>query len=262
MALDLARRQRELSAGASAASVTPMPARATLNGNATTRVVRLSKDHLERQRVLHAGSDENVSRAYKMLRTQVLQRMRQHGFQTLAIVSPTPADGKSLTAANLAISISQDSNHTALLVDLDLKRPAVQGLFDLRAEHGVEEYLAGQCALPQALVRPEQYERLVLMPAHAPVAGSSELLSSARLRELVGELKARYADRIILFDLPPLLPSDDALAFLPVADAALVVASEGRTRRDDLLRALELMRNTTVVGTVLNRSSESSSGVY
>jgi protein-tyrosine kinase len=93
------------------------------------------------------------------------------------------------------------------------------------------------------------------MPARAPLAGSSESLAGPRAQELVAELRARYADRIILFDLPPILGADDALGFLPMVECGLMVAAEGATRREDMLRSMELLRRTPLVGTVLNRAS-------
>src|SRR5882672_6939090 len=220
------------------------------------RPIQLSDEHLEKHRLLHEGSAPDTRRAYKMLRTQVLQRMRGHGFQSLAIVSPAAADGKSLTAANLAISIAQDPNHTALLVDLDLRRPTLHKLFGMSVERGVDDYLRGDCALADVLYRPQQFERLVLLPVRAPVEHSSELLASVRARELKAEIRGRYADRIVLYDLPPVLISDDALTVMPSVDCALLVATEGHTRRDELMRTLEVLHSSTIVGTVLNRSTE------
>lgn len=263
-ALELARRERDIGVGIAPTglgSVAPMPGRRA-SPNPQTRSVELSAALLERQRVLHAGSDAAVRQAYKMLRTQVLQRMREHSLQTIAVVSPTPGDGKSVTATNLAISIAQEPNHTALLVDADFRQPALKTLFGIDVEIGVEDCLKGEATLSQAMVKPDMFERLVLLPARAQVQDSSELLASKDARALVAELKSRYADRIVIFDLPPVLLSDDALALMPCVDAALVVASEGQTRREDLARTVELLRATRIVGTVLNRSSQAEAAAY
>jgi Mrp family chromosome partitioning ATPase len=209
-----------------------------------------------------ATGDSPARAAYKMLRTQVLQRMREHAMQTLAVVSPGCGEGKSLTAANLAISIAEDSNRSALLVDLDLRRPAVASLFGLEPQRGLDDYLRGECRLEEVFVRTEPYERLALLPVRAPSGRSSELLTGKPMREFVAEVRGRYADRTVLFDLPPVLASDDVLAFSPLVDAALVVAAEGRTRRDDLVRTLELLRSTRIVGTVLNGSMDASAQAY
>src|SRR5262245_4374674 len=259
-ALELARLERERhphQGGPMVASIPPRAAPAQ-----QSRAVQVSSTHLEQKRLLHEGSSPETRNAYKMLRTQVLQRMGAHAFQALAAVSPGTAEGKSVTAANLALSIAQEPNHTAMLVDLDLRRPALHHLFGITVERGVDDYLAGECALSEVLYRPQQFERLVLLPVRAPVEHSSELLASTRARELKAEVRGRYPDRIVVYDLPPVLVSDDALTVMPSVDCALVVAAEGRTRRDELVRTLEVLNGTTIVGTVLNRSAEPASGSY
>jgi capsular exopolysaccharide synthesis family protein len=262
-ALELARRQRGQNGTEGAASIsnTPLPAR--INGaTAPTRIASLAPEHLERHRVLHSGSHAAVRRAYKMLRTQLLQRMRDNALQTIGVLSPATGDGKSLTAANLAISVAQDPNHTALLVDLDLRRPTLHQLFGVTVEQGVDDYLRGRCAVAQALSRFTQYERLALLPARAAVEDSSELLASARARELIAELKGRYPDRIVIIDLPPVLACDDALTLTPSVDCVLVVTAEGFTRREELVRALRVLDKARIVATVLNRCSEPATGLY
>jgi Mrp family chromosome partitioning ATPase len=217
-----------------------------------SRSVPVSRELIEQSRVLGPGGTGPAGQAFKMLRTQVLQRLKQRGLNALAVVSPTADDGKTFTAINLAIAIAGHEGHTALLVDMDLRRPSIHRRFGFEAELGIEQCLRGQCAIPDALVHPEGYERLLVLPASGPVELSSELIVAARARRLVAEIKARYPNRIILYDLPPVLDADDALAFLPQVDAALVVIAEERTRRDDVTRCFELLAETPVVGTVLN----------
>ena len=91
------------------------------------------------------------------------------------------------------------------------------------------------------------------------MTNSSEALASPRARDVVAELRARYPDKILLFDLPPVLGADDALAFAPLVQCGLMVVAEGSTRREDLLRCMELLRKTPMIGTVLNRSSGATS---
>jgi len=85
---------------------------------------------------------------------------------------------------------------------------------------------------------------------------SAEMLNSPKMTHLVEELKNRYAGRIIIFDLPPILSAADALAFAPYVDAALLVVEEGRTSRQAVENALELLSSTNVLGTVLNKAGQ------
>ena len=211
---------------------------------------------LARQRILGARETGEEATPYRLLRTQVLRRLEQLGANTLAIVSPGATEGKTLTAINLAISLSFDLNRTALVADFDLRSPRLASRFGIPVAAGVEECLSQGTAIERALVRPGGYERLTLLPARRAVDCSSELLSSTRTAEVVSELRERYANRVVLFDLPPALDSDDALAFSRHVQAALVVISEGRTRREDVARTLELLQDTPIVGTVLNASRE------
>jgi Mrp family chromosome partitioning ATPase len=94
------------------------------------------------------------------------------------------------------------------------------------------------------------------------VEHSSELISGAGARALFREIKERYANRIVIYDLPPVLATDDAISFLPQVDAALMVVGDGRTHREDLLRCLELLRDTPILGTVLNGSRRERSAEY
>lgn len=221
-----------------------------------TQVVPVARDFLRRHGIIVDTGVAGPGVAYNMLRTQVLQRMTQRGWNTLAITSPRANAGKSLLAANLAISLARELHHTVLLVDLDLRKPALHRYFGLEPVLGVEDVLNGECALAEALINPS-IERLVLLLAKGPAWNSSELLASPATASLVADLKQRYASRFVLFDLPPLLASDDAVAFIPYADCALVVVEDGVTQKDDLERALTLVRDasTGLLGTVLNKAA-------
>jgi Mrp family chromosome partitioning ATPase len=253
-AMDLSRAARtehvaRVTGSATAAAPPPVSPR--------TRSARLDPAQLRRERVLAPGADDAAAHAYRMLRTQTLQVLRKHHFNSLAVVSPSPDDGRTLTAINLAIAIGEDPDHTALLVDMDLRKPSVNRYLGLTVTQGVSDCLTEQCSLADALVRLEGYTQLVLLPGAAPAPLSAELLSGNGARRMTSELRQRYADRIVIYDLPPVLATDDALAFLPQVQAVLLVVCEGRTRREDVLRCMELIGRTPLVGTVLNGSRES-----
>lgn len=229
----------------------------------------LSIDHLPRvslnPRALHKNrviKDEAVpaSSAYKMLRTRVLQRMRRNGWSTLAVTGTCPDEGKTLTAVNLAISMARDLSTTVVLVDLDLRKPSIARYLGLSPRHGIGDYLQGTVELERALLCPAM-DRLALLLNERPFPNSSELLTSPQMASLVSQLKLGDG-RIVIFDLPPLLVTDDMLAFSPLADAVLLVLSEGTTKQGDLVAAKELLQDTNIVGTVLNRSSENVAPYY
>jgi protein-tyrosine kinase len=219
-----------------------------------TRVVPALPAHLESRRIVGQSAPGSASAAFRMLRTQVLQRMDERHWRTLAVFSPSSGEGRTTTAVNLAIQLASDHDHTVLLVDMDLRRPAVADAFGFAPEHGIDDVLAGNADIGDCLYHPNGFARLVVLPARQPLAHSSEVLANHRCRDLVAELRGRYAERIIVFDLPPVLTTDDALAFAPHVECGLMVAVEGRTRREDLVRSVELLHRTPIVGTVLNRA--------
>lgn len=199
-----------------------------------------------------SGVYEGIADAYKILRTQILHRMRAKSYRTLAITSPGIGDGKTTTSINLAISLARDVNQTVLLVDFDLKRPTIDHYFTGREAFGVIDYLTGEIELADALINPG-IERLVILPGGKRIRHSSELLSSPRTLQLVDELKSRYEDRLILFDMSPLFAGDDVLAFLPHVDAVMLVIEDGKVSREELERAKELLGDKCI-GLVLNKA--------
>jgi Mrp family chromosome partitioning ATPase len=221
-----------------------------------TKVFVPSPALLEVNRILEPSSASSGATAFRMLRTQVLQRMDEHQWRSIAVLSPGNEDGKTTTAINLALSLASDHQHTVLLVDFDLKRPTIAAKLGIVPEMGADDLLRGVARMEDCLYHPQGFDRLVVLPARTALADSSEVLAGPWCRELVAELRSRYPDRLLVFDLPPVLGADDALAFLPLVECALVVVAEGSTRRDDLLRCMELLRKTPVVGTVLNRATD------
>lgn len=221
-----------------------------------TPAIELAPQVRDNERILPPGASGPHGGAYKMLRTQVLRRLDQLGANTLGILSARRGDGKTLTAINLAIAIAADPARSALLVDFDLRAPSVHRRFQHEPASGVEECLQRAHSVREAMFKVAGYERLTILPAKAAIEHSAELLSSHRAGELVAELRARYANRIVIFDLPPVLQTDDALAFASHLQAGLLVVGERRTRRDDVIRTLQLLGDLTFVGTVLNASRE------
>lgn len=217
---------------------------------------------IRRSRLLAPGLVGPAAEGYRMLRTQVLQRLQQHGWNTLAVLAPTAGAGVTTVAINLAMAISADPKRSALLVDFNLRHPGVAAALGIPGEPGVEQCLMNEYSVPEMFVRLKGYEHLMIAPASAPVAQSSELLASEKARNLVADLKTRYRDRIVLFDLPPVLESDDALGFAPLIDAVLLVIAEGQTRIEDVQRCFELLKDRPVIGTVLNRARAGGGAQY
>lgn len=221
--------------------------------------VKLNPRTLRQHRVLK-DDDVPASSAYKMLRTRVLQRMRRNGWTTLAVTGTCPDEGKTLTAVNLSISMARDLSTSVILVDLDLRKPAISRYLGVHPRHGIGDVLQGAVSVERSLFNPD-IDRLGLLLNDRSFTDSSDLLTSPQMRSLVARLREGEG-RIVVFDLPPLLAADDVLAFSPLIDALLLVVSQGRTKQEDLVAAKELLQDINIVGTVLNRSSENVAPYY
>lgn len=222
------------------------------NGEIKYTKTRAIPAHNLRERRIITNQKNNISDAYRILRTQILQRLNEKNWNLLAITSACSGTGKSLTSINLAMSIAGEVDTTVLLVDTNLGAPSLDKHFGFTAEYGLSDYLLDDKPLDEILVHPEGIPRFVLLPAGKAIENSSEMLSSTKMKKLVDELRNRYPARIVIFDLPSILNSSDTLAFLPNVDATLVVVAEGNTQETHLKRAFELLQGNEVIGTVLN----------
>lgn len=222
--------------------------------------ITLDKNALLNNRIITDAIDPSVRTSYKMLRTRILQNMRANGWQSIAVTSATQGDGKTVTAINLAISLAGDVNHNVCLVDLDLRHSSVAGYLDVEIQHGISDCLLRGLPVEDALLRTD-LDRLVLLPNKRVETHSSEVLSSPLMRQVAAMLVSD-PKCIVVYDMPPVLAADDMLAFAPLVDAVLFVASEGKTLRTDAMKASELLENVNVMGTILNRSDEKTASYY
>jgi capsular exopolysaccharide synthesis family protein len=220
----------------------------------TTRVLPDALLRLQRHVGVVKGDRSELSETFKMLRNRLLLRMRADGHRVLAVTSPRDIEGKSLTAVNLALTLAADYDTAVLLIDADLPRHNLQRLFGLEGQPGLGEHLSSGAPLADLFINPG-VDRMVLLPAGAnALPNSAELLATKAAQHLINEVKQRYSDRYIVVDLPPLLDTADALAFLPHVDTTLVVVEDHSTSQADVERATELMAPFNLVGTVISRA--------
>jgi capsular exopolysaccharide synthesis family protein len=216
---------------------------------------------MERNRVLLQIADQSALRAYKILRTRLLQKMVTNGWHSLAVTGSATGEGKTLTAINLAIALAQDVNTWVFLVDLDLQRPRIAPNFGMSFDKGLGDYLTGQASMDEIIYDPG-VERLGIIPNTRTFDNSSELLASPRMLDLTQALAQEIPRRIVIFDMPPLLAVDDVLVFAPRVDGLLLVVAEGVTARGSLQKSKELLGDTNIIGVVLNQSAEATDSPY
>jgi capsular exopolysaccharide synthesis family protein len=226
-----------------------------------TRVVELNPSVLEENRIVAYNKNDPMCISFDILRTQVLRKMEENSWRTLAVISPTPECGKTVTAINLAMSIAHHTSKTAILVDFDLRRPKVATYLGIPKGRSLNEVLSGQAGLSDAMVNPGMH-KLVVLPTANPVPKSAEVLASKKVQALLRELRERYEERIVLVDLPPLLATDDALTVLPQIDCALMVVGNGMVSKTELEESLRHLHATNLLGVVLNKADAQQRGYY
>lgn len=221
-----------------------------------TRSLDIPRSVLRQRRVMAAYDKGPFVDAFKILRTQVIHRLRENNWNVLGVTSPGHGEGKTLTAVNLAASLAMETSQTVLLVDANLRSPSIHETFGLADCPGLADYLLDDQPVEDLLVHPG-IGRFVLLPGGRAISNSTEILTSPKMVALVEEFKHRYPARIVIFDLPPLLHTADVLAFSPYTDALLLVVEEGKTTAEEVQRALSLVKNSRpVLGTVLNKAGQ------
>jgi protein-tyrosine kinase len=217
-----------------------------------TKVIHCEADYLHKNRVVSVCTRDEADRL-KILRTQILNTMSEEGRNTLMITSANPGEGKTLTAINLAISFSHQFNKTVLLVDSVLRKPAVHQLLGLEDGPGLSDCLVGKKTMMDGLVNPGM-DRIVILRGGTPHTNSAELLGSQRMKDLLREIKDRYPERFIIIDSSPVLTSADPLVLANLVDGILLVVEAEKTKKEDVLRILDVMKNKPIIGTVFNKS--------
>ncbi|WAC06922.1 MAG: polysaccharide biosynthesis tyrosine autokinase [Thermodesulfobacteriota bacterium] len=189
---------------------------------------------------------------YKILRNHIMLVSEKRNMNTIMITSALPGEGKTVTAINLAFTFAKEFNHTVLLVDCDFYQQKIHKLLGYESEVGLGDAFKGDRSLKDIIVWPG-VEKLTIISGGRTIPNSAELLGSPHMQELVSGMKARYPERFVLFDLPPVLTSADAIAFAPWVDAVLMVVQAGKTPFQDIKRALEVIPQEKFIGFVLNQ---------
>lgn len=217
----------------------------------------VSRKILEENLIISSLRNHSSADIFNILRTKVLSKMRANNWTVLAITSPRADAGKSFIAANLGISIAMEENHSVLLADFDFRHPSLHQTFGIASKKGLSDFFYNDLPLSELLIRPD-IESLVLLPAGKQIRRSSELFSSSKMLHLVSDLKNKYSDRIIIIDLPPILGTADTMTFLPNADSCLLVVAEAESAVDDVKQSMQLIDEKKFLGSVFNKSTETS----
>lgn len=206
---------------------------------------------LPRKRVmtLHGGPD---AAPFDLLRTRLLQQAKQHGWRRIGFVSPHAGCGKTTATANVAFSLARQTETRALILDFDLRRRGLTELFRQKLSRGMADVLEGRATFADHGLR---YGMNVAFGFNGTtVKTASEILQSAKTQEVLDTLQATYEPTVMLFDLPPLMASDDNFGFLQTIDAALIITAAEKTTMSQIdVAERQVADLTNVMGIVLNQ---------
>lgn len=172
----------------------------------------------------------------------------------IMVSSSRPAEGKTFTAVNLALSIALEQDKTVLLIDSDVLRPNVSRTLQISAPVGLTDYLSKDDVQVGDIMFSTNIDRLKIITAGKPHHLSTELLASDKMKELVEEFASRYPDRIVIFDAPPLLGVNETAVLAAMCGQAVVVLEENKTKLAELEKALSLLPAELAVGFVINKA--------
>lgn len=192
-----------------------------------------------------------IAEEYRRLKSILLRETKKDFLNTIMVTSAIDSEGKSLSSINLAITMAQEIDHSILIVDADLRKPAIENYLDIKYQYGLSDYLTRDMNITDVLVK-TGIGNLVILPAGPAVENPVELLSSDKMKTLIKELKQRYMDRYIIIDTPPILPFADAIAIGSLVDGIVFVVKEGLARKKTVENALNLIKDFKILGIVFN----------
>ncbi|MCQ6264739.1 CpsD/CapB family tyrosine-protein kinase [Fictibacillus sp. WQ 8-8] len=201
-----------------------------------------------------------ISEQYRTIRTNIQFSSIDKQYKTLLVTSAGQGEGKSTTVANLAVVLAQQGKRV-LLVDGDLRKPTVHYTFRVSNIQGMTSVLTKQLTFGDA-VQKTNVEHLYVLPSGPIPPNPSELLNSKAMEALVEDANSKYD--YVLFDSPPVLAVTDAQILSNRCDGVVLVASSGRTEKEEALKAKELLENANakILGVVLNGKETNDSSYY
>lgn len=200
-----------------------------------------------------------AAESYRTLRTNIQYSSFDEECKSIVITSSEPGEGKSTTAANLALSLAQGEKKV-ILIDCDLRKPSIHKKFKISNLTGLSDVLIGQKKLIQVLKR--HGDNLLLLTSGKIPPNPSEMLGSKAMKNLLKELRENF-DYIII-DTPPVQAVTDSQVLSTEADGTLLVIKAEKTKKDSVHNSINLLRkvNANIIGTVLNGVNNNSENYH
>jgi protein-tyrosine kinase len=228
--------------------------------------------HLESLRsrgfVTPDGNQTQISQEFRVIKRPLLANAFGRGVSAvkngkrIMVTSAFPGEGKSFCAINLAMSIAAERDNKVLLVDADVARPSIPKELGITVEAGLMDWLIdGNLDISQ-LVLPTNVDKLMILPAGRRHQQATELLASTSMSRLLELITARYPDRVVIFDSPPLLVTTESRVLSSYMGQVILVVESGKTSHESVQEALATIGSSEVVGLVLNKARAAEQGYY
>ena len=208
-----------------------------------------------------SNKTNRTTEEFRRIKRPLLMHVRGEGATVvdnanmIMVTSALAGEGKTFTSINLAMSIAMEMDKTVLLIDADVAKPDVTARLGVEAEKGLIDVLLDDgLTLPDVLLRTD-IPKLTLLPSGSRHVHSTELLASERMRQLTLELSSRYSDRIVIFDSPPLLLTNEARVLAGLMGQVVLVTEESRTPQHSVKEAAEMLNDNEIVGIVMNKGT-------
>jgi len=235
----------------------------------SAHTLEIDKNSLEeRGYLIDSGSRKSIKDEFRQIKRKLLNNAFGAASKTLTnsnlimVSSSKPNEGKTFVSINLALSIALEQDKTVLLVDADVLRPSINRELGVGNTAGLIEYLLGEEESISEIIYNTNIDKLKVIPAGEPHHLSNELLASDKMQALTTELAARYPDRVVIFDCPPLIGVTETLVLANLMGQALLVVEESKTPIADIQQATEHLNDDIALGLVVNKAIKSHKDMY
>lgn len=241
----------------------PAPDPAARQGDLWASISSLSIDQtaMDRGRVVSFAGQHPARVSFDILRTRVTKLLRENSWSRIAVTSSAKGAGKTFISLNLALSLARNRDHRVMLFDLDLRAPGLSKLLHMREALHLDKLLSGEVE-PETYLRRIEDNLLVCLNSRK-IPNSAELIQSEGAKEVLDRTIRTFQPTIVIFDLPPLMASDDAIGVLDHVDGALLIAAAGETRTKEIAESEQLiLEHTNLLGVILNKGEQTDTEKY
>ena len=223
--------------------------------------LEIDKAAMDRSRVVSFAGQHPARISFDILRTRLTKMLRENDWSRLAVTSSTKGEGKTFVSLNLAMSLARNRDNRVMLLDLDLRAPGLSRVLHTREALFVDEFLHGE-------IDPRDYFRsiednLIVGLNSRIVPNSAELIQSETAETVLNATIDFFQPTIVIYDLPPIMVSDDTIGVLDYADGALLVAAAGETNTREIAESERLiLEHTNLLGIILNKGEQTDTKKY